>query len=366
MTHYIFTSAAANYAPKVALLYESVKRFHPECPFVLLSVERTRNATGRRERLCDEEIALDDLPVGRDRGWLFQHNIVELSTAVKPAALLSLLDRPGCTGVTYIDPDIVLFDRIDQVLRFEGPEAVILTPHLCRAETTPVGVMDHEISCLRHGLYNLGFLSVRNSPDGRRAAQWWHDRVRAHCDADTTTGLFTDQKWMDFLPIFFDGVRVEKSPQFNVAPWNIAQRPLTRDGDHWLVQGRKLGFYHFTGFDSGAHGNVLGAYAKDSPAVHDLVSWYSAAEARLKQEFSPLPTWSCGSFDDGEPILPRHRLVYRRRSDVQQAFPDPFVGSYQAWFRRHGRKAGALPGERPGLLLRARGWIGRRLRRLLS
>jgi hypothetical protein len=37
-------------------------------------------------------------------------------------------------------------------------------------------------------------------------------------------GLFTDQKWLNFAPVFFDGVSIIRSSRHNVATWNLTTR----------------------------------------------------------------------------------------------------------------------------------------------
>lgn len=339
---YVFTSAAANYLPKVAQLYQSVKKYIPEATFVLLANERPGVIGDFTGVAYDEIVLISDFEIGRSPVWTFNHNIVELSTAIKPFMVVELLKRPGGRSVTYLDPDIVVFSDIAEAIKFRPGENAILTPHLCKPESEMQGILDHETCALRHGLYNLGFISVNNTPEGLRLAQWWGDRTRDLCRADIPAGIFTDQKWMDFAPIFFEGVRVERSPRFNVAPWNIGQRRITKKGDTILVDGEPLGFYHFTGWDSGAHEGVLAHYAKASPDVWDLVRIYKAEAASFVDKF-PLPPWSYATFSNGVKITDAHRNIYRARPDLQTVFPDPYAvdesgatGSYFDWFRTQG------------------------------
>jgi hypothetical protein len=132
-------------------------------------------------------------------------------------------------------------------------------------------------------------------------------------------------------------MRVVRDSRYNVAPWNINQRRLEGSFDEgFRVDGEPLGFYHFTGFDSGAHEEVLGRYAPENGATRMLVDWYRLRTESLAGSGSV--EWGLGRFNDGVPIEERHRRLYRLRNDLQEAFPDPFeVGgremSYRRWFR---------------------------------
>jgi len=253
---YAFTSAACNYLPKVRLLVDSLKKFHPEIHVVLAMADRVNQSEELDEVGGDEVLTLDALGITEWRRWAFTHDIVELSTAIKPFALSNLLAREDCAAVLYLDPDMVLFSRLDDLLAEFEHSDILLTPHQTKPETELAAVMDNEISSLKHGIYNLGFLGVRASDNGRLFARWWADRLYYFCRDEIPNGLFTDQRWVDLAPAMFDGVNVMRSPRYNVATWNISTRKLTGDfTTGFRVDGEALGFYHFTGFDSGAPGD---------------------------------------------------------------------------------------------------------------
>ncbi len=75
------------------------------------------------------------------------------------------------------------------------------------------------------------------------------------CRAEVENGLFTDQKWMNFAPVFFDGVAIVKSsaPQRRDLEPDDAPDDRRRSTPVSRSTASRSGFYHFTGFDSGAH-----------------------------------------------------------------------------------------------------------------
>lgn len=323
-----FTSAALNYLPKVRKLCSSIKRYHPEFEVVLALADERSDAVDFASEPIDRVVAVGDLPIPDRRRWTYYHSIVELATAIKPYVLLEMLRRDDVDRVLYFDPDMVLFSRLDDLLARLDAANVVLTPHLAKPETELEAIRDNEIAALKHGVYNLGFLGVRDEPEGHRFAQWWADRIHHFCVADIPNGLFTDQRWIDLAPAFFDGVDILKSPRFNVATWNLTQRRLDGDLDAgFTVDGEPLGFYHFTGFDSGAHRAMASKNAPGNASVDALVGWY-ASETRFDHDdpVSRLP-WAFGAYSDGSPIPLEHRRIYRARPDLQAAFVDPFVST---------------------------------------
>lgn len=350
-TLYAFTSAACNYLPKAQLLCDSLRRFHPEFRLVLALPDRLPENADPCDLGWDEVLPVESLGIRDWKTWTFTHTIVELATAIKPVALESLLSRPDCSAVLYFDPDMVLFSRLDDLVERLNATDILLTPHQTRPESGLAEVMDNEISSLKHGAYNLGFIGVRPTPNGRQFARWWAERTYYFCQDDIPNGLFTDQRWIDLAPALFGGVDILRSSRFNVAPWNLTTRRLAGSaGQGYTVDGAPLGFYHFTGFDSGAHHVMTGKYGSDNSAVAELVSWYQKTTASLAD--APLSTlpWAYGHYADSRPIPRAHRLIYRCRHDLQLRYPDPFQagGANASTFAGWCEMAGKL--EYPELL----------------
>src|SRR5690606_4617524 len=140
---------------------------------------------------------------------------------------------------------MVVFSRLDDVIDALDNCNLLLTPHQTTPESTVRGVMSNEISSLKHGIYNLGFIGVAANETGRCFAGWWSERLYRFCRDDIPNGLFTDQRWVDLVPAFFDGVAIMRSSRHNVATWNLSTRVLSlSSGGRFLVDGEHLGFYH--------------------------------------------------------------------------------------------------------------------------
>ncbi len=322
---HVFTCAAVNYLPKVRILCRSLRRHHPEAVIhVALADERPAWLDLASEPF-DSILGIGDLGIPDSRRWTFQHSIVELATAIKPFALRRLLDLPECRNVLYFDPDIVLFSRVDDILATLETANLALTPHQTVPEHDLEAILDNEVASLKHGVFNLGFIGVAKTHEGRRFADWWSERTRLLCRADIPNGLFTDQKWINFAPVFFDGVAIVKSPRHNVATWNLTTRRMTGDFESGFeVDGLPLGFYHFTGFDSGAHEIMAVKNATTSPPVARLIAWYAhEIEVAEHDPVSQWP-WAFGRYSNGTPIAPAHRWLYREHRDLQTAYPDPY------------------------------------------
>lgn len=330
----IFTSCAANYIPKARVLGESVKRFHSDVDVYLMLVDDIPPQYKPEAEPFDAVVKAADLGIPNFEQWIFGHKIVEACTAVKPFMLKHLLEK-GYQQVMYFDPDIALFFPLTEMLAEFDHTSILLTPHQCKPEQTEEAIKDNEICSLKHGLFNFGYVGVQNDDEGRRYAQWWADRCYYACFEDTAGGVFTDQKWNDFVPIFFDHVKILKSPVYNVATWNYTQRDIQGTLEEgFTVDGQPLVFHHFTGYDSGAHHVMLEKYGSHMPATQRLSQWYEDSCQAFAQADLAAVKWKYGSYSNGETITPAHRKLYRSRKDLQEAFPQPFSATPQGKFNR--------------------------------
>jgi hypothetical protein len=224
--------------------------------------------------------------------------------------------------------------------------SILLTPHQCVPEIDAEAIKDNELCSLKHGVFNFGYVGVANDANGRAYADWWANRCHFACFDDIAGGNFTDQKWNDLTPVFFDRVKILKSPVYNVATWNYSRRNIEGTlEDGFTVDGRPLVFHHFTGYDSGAHHVMLEKYGHAMPATKTLSEWYEARCQHFAQADLAAVKWHYGAYDSGEVIAPHHRKLFRLRKDLQEAFPRPFSTapqgayntSYRDWLKREGK-----------------------------
>jgi hypothetical protein len=237
--------------------------------------------------------------------------------------LCRLLDA-GADRVIYLDPDIAVLESLGGIETLLSDASIVLTPHQVEPDEDRSAILDNEIGSLKYGIYNLGFLAVAATPEGRRFAAWWRDRLLEFCFDDVPNGLFTDQRWCDHVPGFFDGVHVLRDPGYNVASWNLSRRPITIEHDGSIrASGRPLRFFHFTKL-SWVGEIMLERYAGGRIEVFELMKWYRTRLAAHAVADLPPSWWAYDRFADGSMIRKAHRLAYRQRPGLRERFPDPF------------------------------------------
>lgn len=342
MAIHAFTSFSYSYLDRARVFARSLRKLHPD--WVIWAVLTDKEPPGYTldwgQEDFDRLITAEFLFGQETNQWLFGHDIVEACTAVKGRALQHILTDMTAEKVFYFDPDIAVFNSMEPVVDLLDDYSIVLTPHQIDpdAATDKRAIQDNEITSLDYGVFNLGFIAVRNDAEARRFADWWADRLRDWCWDRLDIGVFVDQKWCNLIPCFFDSVKILRDPGYNVASWNLSQRKLvfTEDGEA-QINGAPLRFYHFTKLGP-VGATMTYRYASDNPEVFELWWWYVAQIKNAEDPNLPKKWWYYGAFDNGTPIPKKGRELYRDQQKLKRAFPDPFVtgeDSYMEWLKSH-------------------------------
>ena len=338
----IFTSANGKYFDKAFALHASlIKHFSRSFDFYIAMAETNESEWIKIAQTIDPDIKI--LPIsalmGKEFGKsheCFQLNVVELCTAIKPFAFQRLFDQ-GYEKVIYLDPDTFALSDMSEMLDWLDTTSAIITPHMLAPATTHDEVKLHELSCLLHGAFNLGFLACKNDDSGRLLINWWKTRVEKFCFSYIPGGVFTDQKWFDLAVGFFPFLTVLRDPAYNVASWNLSQRPLKFENEQWLMSmsSKPVRFFHFSGYDAGTHDKTSVKYANDASSIETLNNLYSGTLKAFREKIHALNSpnsWSLGYFEDGRPILNLFRVKVRHNSDIHKSHPNLYAKSAANYF----------------------------------
>lgn len=73
--------------------------------------------------------------------------------------------------------------------------------------------------------------------------------MKDECYEDFKEGLFDDQIWLNFVPLYFQKVCILKHSGYNIAYWNLHDRMIEKmDGVYLVNNEYPLVFFHFSGF----------------------------------------------------------------------------------------------------------------------
>ncbi|MEZ5286330.1 MAG: glycosyltransferase [Vicinamibacterales bacterium] len=398
------TIVARNYLAHARVLARSFHAQHPRADFVVLVIDDQDGTLGngsepfRVVRL--DEIGLDPREVRRQA---VIYDTLELATAVKPV-LLDWLLRDGRSAVMYLDPDVKVFAPLDRVFDLARAHAIVLTPHT----TAPIPDDGRWITAqqiMAAGIYNLGFIAI--GARARPFLAWWAGRTRRDALNAPERMLFTDQRWIDFVPGLFEHV-ILTEPGYNVAYWNLHAQSLSWREGRYAANGEPLRFFHFSGFDcrtphllsrhQGPHPRFL---LSEHPALARLCEEYAEdlASAGVTEQASADYGWARvpmglsldarvrrmyrdalvtseieATPEPPNPFVPGEReafvdwlrqpqaraprtlsrylqVIYQSRPDLQHAFPRVLAGETRDYFRwvhwahRYGLDREAIPPE---------------------
>lgn len=339
MAVHAFTSFTYSYLNRARVLAQTLKAHHPDWKLWAIVTDKPSDSFNVEWSPLefDRVIEVEDLYGDETEQWLFGMDVVEACTAVKGRAAEYILSSEDCDKLIYLDPDIAIFNKMDIIVEELDRYSIVLTPHQVTPEQrSEVGaIRDNEIASLVYGVFNLGFVAVRNDAEGRRFVRWWEERLHDWCYDRTDIGVFVDQKWCNLVPCFFDGVRILRDFGCNVASWNLSQRKIRFDNDGYAyVNGALLRFFHFTKL--GDIGDIMTQrYAKDNIEVYEIWLWYKMAVLKCTDLNIPRNYWHYRSFDNGVEIPKAARELYRERDDLRKAFAKPrnVEDGYYKWLR---------------------------------
>jgi glycosyltransferase involved in cell wall biosynthesis/SAM-dependent methyltransferase len=361
----ICTIIAKNYLAHARVLARSFAEHHPGSRCFALVIDETEAYIDAAAEPF-ELVRSSDLPLEDFDQMAARYDVLELSTAVKPALLRHLIDDRGLERVAYLDPDIQFFARMAAVEHLLDEHAMVLIPHV----TEPIrddGRKPSAADILMAGTYNLGFVALARGREVDEVLAWWSQRLERECLVAPERGLFVDQRWMDFLPGFIDGLAILRDPGYDVAYWNLHARRLARAADGSLTAGgAALCFLHFSGFDPleperlSKHQDRI-ELARE-PLLRELCGAY--AELVLAQGHRESRTWpyTYAATASGLRLDRTVRAAYRRaeedRAVRESVFSERGARRFEGWLRspaKHGGNAGVnrylevLREMRPGL-----------------
>ncbi|MET7990660.1 FkbM family methyltransferase [Amycolatopsis sp. NPDC005232] len=309
------TIVARNYVPAARVLARSYLAQHPGGRFVIAVIDAPRDEVTELE---DGTQVVGPAAFGIDEADYLRmataYSVTELATSAKPYLLRELLKTSEVA--MYIDPDIELFAPIPEVAELAREHDIVLAPHFL----TPLpqdGLEPDDAVIMGTGMFNLGFIGVGQGAGA--FLDFWAGRLRHDAIVAPEQQLFTDQRWVDQVPSLFRN-HVVTDPGFDVAYWNLHERPIARAADGtYTAGGAKLRFFHFSGyrpekpwllsFHCARKPRVLLSHSDDLRAICDS---YGAKlrKAGYAETLDSIP-YGFKNFRDGTEVPKLARRVFR-------------------------------------------------------
>jgi len=274
-------------------------------------------------------VTVEELGIPEIKQILFQYNIVEACTGLKPYFLDYLFNKYNLRKLAYFDPDILITADLNELAELLDEYSVILTPHMLEPIPLDDQYKPREIDLLHVGTYNLGFIALAGNPTATQLLKWWHERLSKMCVwVDPSRVLFNDQKWIDLVPGYFDGVRILRDPGYNVAYWNLQSRQVELNEGEVTANGRPLKFFHFSGFNPD-NINQVSVYQNRftlGKLKHLRPLFEEYRDRLLANSYNETRGWpyAFDYFDNGIKIINPVREQYLNLGEKMLEFGDPF------------------------------------------
>ena len=338
----ICTIIAKNYLAFARTLAQSFLAFHPDYKCYVLIVDDFEGYIDKAAE-CFEIIEMTEIGIPDLPGFRFKYDVKELCTAAKAHLLEYLIEEKSVERLLYIDPDILITGRLDDLFEKLGRFDVVLTPHL-DTDYPDDDLLPDDGHILRAGTYNLGFIGVNSSANARAFLNWWKPKLYKNCVIDLLNGYFVDQKFIDLAPIFFKNIFIETDVGYNVAYWNLHSRRISRENGSWTCNGGPLFFFHFSGYAPA--GSLISTHIPSQARyrlsnrrdIRPLFAEYKSLIVSNGHAQASQWPYTFGYFTTGEPIPKKVRLYYRDFVAKRRGYADPF--NSKALKRR-------IPSERP-------------------
>lgn len=334
------TIVSKNYMAYAQTLADSYLFHNPGHKFFVLLVDRIcpeDNFSNERFEL----ISVEDLGILNFDHIAFKFDILELNTNVKPSFLKFLLQKKGIQQLLYLDPDIYFYQSAQPIFDKLNEHEIILTPHCI----SPINdkLRPAEQDYLKAGVFNLGFIGVNHSEETIRFLNWWEDRCLMLGFNEVRNGIFVDQKWINFVPCFFNSVYILKHPGCNMAYWNLHERQLTlEDGVLKVNETEDLIFFHFSGINIRDNALEISKHQNrfkmnDREDLRSIFLKYKTAVKDHDYERYQLHyKYSFGFFSDGTPISLLVRRLFAEHSNYFSN-ENPFLAdsSFFRWAQKN-------------------------------
>lgn len=323
------TIIAKNYLAFARTLAHSFLDLHPNYRCYVLIVDDFEGYLSPQEE-CFEIVRLTELDIPNLPGFCFKYDVKELCTATKAYLLDYLINEKGVAKLLYLDPDILVTGSLDGLYEKLDADDIILTPHL-DADYPDDDLLPNDGYILRAGQFNLGFIGVNSSGNAQSFLNWWKPKLYEKCVVDLLNGYFVDQKFIDFVPLFFNQTLVERDVGYNVAYWNLHSRRVGGEKGQWRCNDGPLYFFHFSGYRP--ESKAISTHIPESLArytlsnrrdLRNLFSQYK--ELLIANGYRQAISWpyTFGYFKSGEPITSDLRLHYRSLPKEWRRFGNPF------------------------------------------
>lgn len=167
--------------------------------------------------------------------------------------------------LVYLDADLYFLSSPGEILSEVAGSDIGIVPHFYPSNLKK--------RLQKYGVFNVGWVGIRNSENGRACAEWWGERCLEWCYDTPLDGKYADQGYLNQVPMLFKGVKILENRGFNLAPWNVSGQKISKDGQGRVLVGDQtpVTFFHFHGLKRFGKWMITSQLNYRSPASNELI-----------------------------------------------------------------------------------------------
>ncbi|PEI92778.1 glycosyl transferase [Bacillus pseudomycoides] len=182
-------------------------------------------------------LQVDDIEDANLKAIKRNRAVNEYCWTLKSVLIEYLLVNYDLPSVLYCDSDLYFFSDPNTIFEEWGDNSIYLCPQ-----------RDRDWVEEKYGKYQAGLIGFKNDFYGLKSVRWWKDKCLDWCSANPDNGRFGDQKYLDFIPIYFPKVKISRNLGINAAPWNCIYNnnyKIDKNQSAVYIETDKLVVYHF-------------------------------------------------------------------------------------------------------------------------
>jgi hypothetical protein len=243
----VLTVCSANYLAQAKALGDSLIKHNLSYKLVIGLVDKLNGRVNADYYYPHEIIEVDELSLPEFADMRNRYTDLELVCSLKSFFTDYLFTKYQPSHIIFLDCDILIFDSLGYIENALNDSSILLTPHITRPFPLD-NRKPEEKTILKTGMFNAGFYALRNDDIAKAFLNWWKERMIDQGYERPKEGLNADQKWLNFLPLYFNNVRILTHAGCNVAYWNLHERNIEKRGDKFFVNNEPLFFFHYSGY----------------------------------------------------------------------------------------------------------------------
>ncbi|MEN1934202.1 glycosyl transferase [Paenibacillus sp. 102] len=230
--------AGTEYVLKIIALRQSLIQNSPRFTLWICCIDSFTYSILKEMNLNNVNLLqVDDIEDANLKAIKRKRTVSEYCWTLKSVLIEYLLVNYDLPSVLYCDSDLYFFSDPNTIFEEWGDNSIYLCPQ-----------RDRDWVEEKYGKYQAGLIGFKNDFYGLKSVRWWKDKCLDWCSANPDNGRFGDQKYLDFIPIYFPKVKISKNLGINAAPWNCIYNnnyTIDKNQNEVYIETDKLIVYHF-------------------------------------------------------------------------------------------------------------------------